>query len=368
MKTVCFFSGDITRCGGTERVSVFLADRLSQTGNHRIIFLSLVEQNAAPFFPIPPKIERYVLKKDGKWRSPGPKYLPMVPALRHFLRKQRIDIIIDIDIVLDVLSIPASRGLPVKVISWEHFNYHYEQEFLYRRMIAALSVRFSDYMVTLTGQDKVNYEKKGRRKEKIDFIYNPIELPPKKQEAHQGSRCSAQEPILITVGSLNRRKGTDLAAKIIPEILGRYRDWKWYFLGDGEDKDILEEVLRRHHLEGRLILTGNVTDVGKYLKRASLYVMTSRTEGLPMCLLEAKANSLPCVCFDIQTGPSEIVKDGVNGFLVPPFHTELMIEKVSLLMENEDLRKRFSKDTAIGIQKFSPDAVLSKWERVLDEV
>lgn len=297
---------------------------------------------------------------------PGPKYLAMVPAVRHFLRKQSVDIIIDIDIVLDVLSVPACAGLPVKVISWEHFHYFYEQEFFYRRMIASLSARFSDYMITLTERDKENYERKLCRREKIGFIYNPMVI--QENPEISGGRGGIREPALITVGSLNKRKGTDIAAKIIPAVLGKYKDWKWYFLGDGEYRAILEETLQRYHLEGRLILTGNVSDVEVYLKRASIYVMSSRVEGLPMCLLEAKTCGLPSVCFDIQTGPSEIIEDGVNGFLVPAFDLEMMSEKISLLIEDGTLRERFSQNAAIGMERFNLNAILQKWEQVLRSV
>lgn len=71
---------------------------------------------------------------------------------------------------------------------------------------------------------------------------------------------------------------------------------------------------KKYQLENQLILTGNVSNVSEYMQQASIYVMTSRSEGLPMVLLEAAQNGLPMVSFDIQTGPSEIIEDGKNGF------------------------------------------------------
>lgn len=174
--------------------------------------------------------------------------------------------------------------------------------------------------------------------------------------------------MLITVGSLNKRKGTDIIAQVIPAVLCRYRDWKWYFLGDGEYKSILQETMSRYQLKGRLILKGNVNNVRDYLQRAAICIMPSRLEGLPMCLLEAKSCQLPCIAFDIRTGPSEIIQDGVNGFLVPPFDLELMVKKIGLLIENEDLRNQFAKNMIIGMEKFRLDSVLKEWENVLKKV
>lgn len=388
---ICFFSGDITRNGGTERVAVMIANGLSNRG-FSVCFLSLVEQKENPFFDISEAVPRYVLKEDGNWVLPGPGYLPMVPKLRKFLKQQEIKVLIDIDIVLDVLSLPAAAGRETKVISWEHFNVPYEREFLYRRAILHLTARFSDYIVTLTRQDQENYEKLLHRKGRITFIYNPIEpkkfSETKKEKAFQGKerrrieaieqntadqeRAEQKEKALITVGRLIERKGIDMLAKIAPRLLKKHKDWKWYVLGDGELRGLLEETVAKYGLEKQLILTGNVTNVEAYLKKSSIYVMTSRIEGLPMCLLEAAGCDLPCVSFDIPTGPAEIIEQGKNGFLISAFDVEKMEKTLDRLME-EDAALNELTEAAAGYRKtleakFSKEAILDQWEELLGKL
>lgn len=388
---ICFFSGDITRNGGTERVAVMIANGLSNRG-FSVCFLSLVEQKENPFFDISETVPRYVLKEDGNWVSPGPGYLPMVPKLRKFLKQQEIKVLIDIDIVLDVLSLPAAAGRETKVISWEHFNVPYEREFLYRRAILHLTARFSDYIVTLTRQDQENYEKLLHRKGRITFIYNPIEpkkfSETKKEKAFQGKerrrietieqntadqeRAEQKEKALITVGRLIERKGIDMLAKIAPRLLKKHKDWKWYVLGDGELRGLLEETVAKYGLEKQLILTGNVTNVEAYLKKSSIYVMTSRIEGLPMCLLEAAGCDLPCVSFDIPTGPAEIIEQGKNGFLISAFDVEKMEKTLDRLMEEDAVLKELT-EAAAGYRKtleakFSKEAILDQWEELLGKL
>ncbi len=388
---ICFFSGDITRNGGTERVAVMIANGLSNRG-FSVCFLSLVEQKENPFFDISEAVPRYVLKEDGNWVSPGPGYLPMVPKIRKFLKQQEIKVLIDIDIVLDVLSLPAAAGRETKVISWEHFNVPYEREFLYRRAILHLTARFSDYIVTLTRQDQENYEKLLHRKGRITFIYNPIEpkkfSETKKEKAFQGKerrrieaieqntadqeRAEQKEKALITVGRLIERKGIDMLAKIAPRLLKKHKDWKWYMLGDGELRGLLEETVAKYGLEKQLILTGNVTNVEAYLKKSSIYVMTSRIEGLPMCLLEAAGCDLPCVSFDIPTGPAEIIEQGKNGFLISAFDVEKMEKTLDRLME-EDAALNELTEAAAGYRKtleakFSKEAILDQWEELLGKL
>lgn len=359
MKKICFFSGDITRNGGTERVSSIIANALAEQKNDTILFLSLVEQEQKPFFPLHETIKHYALGK--KWINPGPGYLKIIPLLRRFLKKREIDIIIDIDIVLDILSLPAAKGLKTKVISWEHFNYNFEMKFLYRRLILAYSVKWSDYIVTLTNGDRQSYETHFKRTKNISAIYNPM---PELEDSSEKEK----ERWLVTVGKLTFRKGMDSLARIAIKVLKKYPDWKWLVIGDGEEFDFLRNIIQKNHLENQLILTGKKDNVYNYLEKASIYVMTSRTEGLPMCLLEAKAFRLPSVSFDILTGPNEIIEHGKNGYLIPPFDCQDMTEKLMLLMGDDKLRKQFSDHAQDNIKKFQMKHILKDWNQVLQSL
>ncbi len=360
MKTVCFFSGDITRSGGTERVSTMIANDLEAQKKYRILFLSLTEQGGSLFFPLNDGIEHYALGK--KWISPGPGYLKVVPKLRRFLKDQQVDVIIDIDIVLDILSLLAVRGgLRTKVISWEHFNFQYENSILYRRLIRNYSVKRTDYIVTLTKRDEESYRDYLNRRERIRAIYNPMERVSPVEECRR-------EKWLITAGNLTHIKGTDFLAIIAPEILKKYTDWKWFVLGDGELRGLLEQVRAREGLEERLILPGRVQNVSEYMKKAEIFVLPSRTEGLPMVLLETKAWHLPSICFDIMPDPAEIIQDERNGFLIQPFDCAKMVERIGQLIEDETLRKAFRENTVCGMEKFQMESILRQWNEVIDQV
>lgn len=96
-------------------------------------------------------------------------------------------------------------------------------------------------------------------------------------------------------------------------------------------------------------------------KEYSMYVLPSYREGLPLVLLEAKANRLPIVSFDIMTGPREIVRDGIDGILVPPYDLEKMGNAICSLIENEDLRSSMSLKSQENIYKYSKTAILKQW-------
>ncbi len=359
MKTICFFSGDITRGGGTERVAVTVVNGLAAEDRYRILVLSLTEQSKELFFPLHDNIEHCAL--GDRWLNPGPGYLKVIPRLRRFLKERDIDVIVDIDIVLDVLSLPASGGLKTKVVSWEHFNCAYEMSSLYRRWILKYSVKRSDYVITLTERDRADYGKRLGRRQNIAVIGNPL------QETVCGEDAE-RENWLITVGNLVSVKGPDYLGEVAVKILKIHSDWKWMVLGEGEERAYLEELIRENALQRQLCLTGRVSDVGSYLRRAKIYVMTSRREGLPMCLLEAKAYKLPAVSFDVATGPGEIIDDGVNGYLIEPYDCRAMAEKLEILMEDEALRKKFSENSSRGLERFQPEGILNRWKGILEEL
>lgn len=358
-KTICFFGGDITRCGGTERASTMIANLLHRQGLYRVIFLSLMEHDPEPFFPLDEGIIRYRL--GDTWINPGPGYLKILPKLRKFFKRQDVDVVIDVDIVLDCLTIPASGGLKTRVISWEHFNYQFEESVLYRRLILKYLIRRSDYVVTLTERDKEQYVRHLNRQERIQAIGNPIEEPVLMSE-------NKKEKWIITVGRLAPEKGMEYLLEVARHILEKYPDWQWILLGEGEMRPILEDRIHGGQLVNRLILKGSVRNVSDYLRRSQIYVMTSRYEGLGICLLEAKVQGLPCVAFDVPTGPAELIVDGTNGYLIPAFACEKMEEKIGRLIEDAKLWECFSLNAKLGVEKYYPDFILGQWNQVIEQV
>ena len=269
-KKVCFFSGDITRSGGTERVAVQLANALHEEHIYEICVISLTEQQKKMFYPLHPDIKRYQLGE--KWIHPGLGYLPLIGKLRKFLKEMQIDIIIDIDVVLDVLSISAARKLKTKVVSWEHFTVDYELSVWYRKMILKYSIKRSDYVVVLTDGDLEEYHGRLGRKREISRIYNPAAYFLGEDEKPK------RENLILSVGRLVSEKGIEYIKKVSVEILKRYPQWRWEILGDGEERENLEQFIVENHLQNRLILRGNVMNVDEYLKKASIFVITSKYE------------------------------------------------------------------------------------------
>ena len=359
-KKICFFSGDITRSGGTERVAIQLANALRKDHAYEICFLSLTEQREFPFYPLHPEIPRDHLGE--RWIKPGLGYLPLIGKQREFLKEHQIDIIIDIDIVLDVLSIPATKGLRTKVVSWEHFTVDFELSSWYRRMILRYSVKRSDYVVVLTDGDLEMYRNRLGRKGRISRIYNPVAY------RLQNAPACEKKKIILTVGRLVPEKGTEYIKKVSLQILERNPGWQWILLGEGTERKDLEQFIMDHQLQNRLILKGNVENVDEYLQQASIFVMTSWYEGLGLSILEAREMKVPCVCFDVKMGPRALIHHEIDGYLVPPFDCNEMADRIELLINSPKLRDQLAEKAYLCMDEFREDRITKQWDEILQSL
>ena len=101
--------------------------------------------------------------------------------------------------------------------------------------------------------------------------------------------------------------------------------------------------------------------------RASVFAMTSRSEGFPFVLLEAQSCGLPVVAFDVRVGPGFVVQDGVNGYLAADMVYEDFCEKLASLMKDEDLRRKMSGAAIARAAEFSREKVGEMWYSLIGE-
>lgn len=357
---ICFFSGDITRSGGTERVGTVIANELQKEEQLKISFLSLWENREEPYFFISDEIGRnrlYERENKGIYHAFG-----YVCRLRRFLKNNSIDILVDIDGILDMYSIPALVGTKTKLISWEQFNYYQNPYVNYRKLTRKMAARWADGIVVLTKEDQRYYEENLKIKRQIRQIYNPIVL-----KENMGP-YDIDSKTIISVGRLTEQKGFDILVEVAKEVLPLHKDWRWIIVGDGEDKELLNQKILQYGLEQQLIILGTVTDIDSYYAKSSIYVMTSRYEGFGLVLTEAKSHYLPCVSFRCPAGPAEIITDGVNGYLIDCFEINTMADKINNLIENKKIRKEFSERALIGSEQFDIHKVKEEWINLIKDL
>ncbi len=230
------------------------------------------------------------------------------------------------------------------------------------RFMRKTASRLSDKTIVLTEQSRNAYIERCRRKpEDVLTIYNWLD----EKVFFTNGLYDEDSRSLLTVGRFSSEKGYDLLVKTAAEMLKLNQDWTWEIYGDGEMMPEIRKQISEEGLEDFVILKGATGSMYDCYKGHALYVLTSYREGLPLVLLEAKANFIPSVCFDIVSGPREIISNGRDGLLIPPYDTGKMAEEIIGLLDNRKKRRRMSESTGWNLKKFSKEEIMKKWRELM---
>lgn len=273
--------------------------------------------------------------------------------LIHFIENNNIDIVILTSPVLITSIFYLKRNTKAKYIAWLHNNYDtyinkytkgYNQEF-YKGLKSA------DKVVCLT---KYDYTKYSLLNDKTTYIYNPLTIDNKRTSELTNKK------ICFTGRIEFEHKGIDRLLKVAKYLPS---DWKIELAGTGKKDQVakLKKIIKDERLEQKIIFKGPLKEelINHYLE-SSIYLMTSRWEGMPLVLAEAMSFGLPIVAFE-QTGSSEVLDGGNFGVLIENGNIEEMVKQLKKLVNSFDLRKEYQKLSLQRVQDFDMKKIIGKW-------
>ncbi|MFM5422555.1 glycosyltransferase family 4 protein [Aeromonas veronii] len=357
---ICFFLGNINLAGGTERVATVIANELHDKG-YSVHLLSL-QCGDKPFFDVAESIRiSQLFTTEGR----GNRRLPIaVFRLREYLKKNNINILIDVESMLSIYAIPAVVGLNLRHICWEHFNYNVDLGKASRRLARKLAAFFSDDVVTLTERDKQLWLANTFCKANVTAITNPVTIPPPARiNPHK-------EKLFLAVGRLTYQKGFDLLLQAWKLVVNVHPDWRLRIVGDGEDKNMLETLIHNFNIEGSVEILPKTNNISVHYQQASFFVMSSRFEGFGLVLVEAQSYGLPAISFNCDVGPAEIISHGETGWLCEPESylslSDEMVNAVNIFQT--PVYKRLSENAVLNTNRFTLDNIISLWIKLLSRV
>jgi glycosyltransferase involved in cell wall biosynthesis len=152
-----------------------------------------------------------------------------------------------------------------------------------------------------------------------------------------------EELVIGKVSSLELRKGYKFAVRIAEKIIkGNNKDIKFLFVGEGDQRAKLEGMVKGLGLDDRIIFTGFRNDVDELMGVFDIFIFTSLMEGLPQVLVQAAAAGRPIVSFEVE-GAEEIIREGINGFIVSSGDIDGLAEKVNYLLSNLEKAKEMGR-------------------------
>lgn len=361
--SVLLLKYDMTEKSGGDRVAANLSNELSHYFNVHLVSINGKGEN--PYFNVDSSvIYAPLLTGHGRIRKT---LISGSRTLKKYIAQNEIDVIMSIGGNVNFFMWYACRKAKIKKVFCEHINLFSALKSKSNAPMRVLGAKTADKIVTLTEKDREKYIEHFKLSPNgVISIANWLDddLLAKSE----GVNYDINSKKLVTVGRLNHVKGFDYLIEVAKKVLTRHSDWSWDIWGDGEEYEQIRQSIKDSGLEDRLLLKGTTDDMYSLYRKYAIYVMTSRLEGLPMVLLEAKANRIPVVSFDCPTGPSELINDGVDGILIPAFDTEKMAEKICELIEDDKKRADFSSHTKDNLHKYQKDSIVNQWVNLVEEL
>jgi GalNAc-alpha-(1->4)-GalNAc-alpha-(1->3)-diNAcBac-PP-undecaprenol alpha-1,4-N-acetyl-D-galactosaminyltransferase len=337
--------------GGAERVLTTLANELSK--KHEVIILKSDDED--PFYEINKSIVLESLCMNKINSSLIKKMMhnfSIIKVMRKSIRKHKPDVVISFMDRTNIYTVLATRFLDTKLIISERINYEYLKSKPWR-VLRRMIYPFTDGMVVLSQYD---FDKYSYVKDK-KIIFNPLFIKNSKIDLTQ------KENIILSIGRLVDDKGFDVLLNALSLIDTKLlENWKILIVGDGEKKDDLERLSQNLGLGEKVKFLGKRKDVEELYKSSSIFVSTSRAEGFPNALSEALSLGCACVATDCLTGPSELIEDGKNGFLVEVDDVKEVKNRLKILLEDKKLRSDFANQGVKMSKKYGVVNIVNEWE------
>ena len=367
--------------GGMERV---LTQKVNWLAAHTDYTITIVTTEPTPtgtpkcYFPLSEKVQVVELNIDfnADYTKPLlPKYCAHMRRMRAYKRALTEYIVqhgIELCISLGGKEIAFLRHLPCRTIAEMHFAMDQRRQLIEanhkslfwslvgevrtRQLVQA--VKPLERLVVLTDADKAAWEKAGCTN--VTVIPNPCSL-----DGQKVSIKSAKSKTILAVGRLHEQKGFDLLLQAWKPIEKTYSDWSLRIVGEGPKRAELEAQIESQGLK-RVVLVGATNNVLDEYEAASIFVQSSRYEGLPLALIEAMWCGLPCIAFDCPQGPAELLAED-RGWLVPDGDiAELTAQIAYALSHPEEALKRAQKAQSFAQTTYSEAAIMPQWVQLIE--
>jgi glycosyltransferase involved in cell wall biosynthesis len=173
---------------------------------------------------------------------------------------------------------------------------------------------------------------------------------------------------VIIVGRHSYEKGLDRMLHIWQKVIEKHPDWSLEIYGKSNENQELQKLSNSLNINNNVTFFEPVKNINDKYLGASIMAMTSRTEGFGMVLIEAMAAGLPCVAYDCPCGPRAIIQNNANGFLVENGNLDSFVQKMELLIEDENLRMKMGKNAQESVKIYDLENIMQQWKSLFENL
>jgi GalNAc-alpha-(1->4)-GalNAc-alpha-(1->3)-diNAcBac-PP-undecaprenol alpha-1,4-N-acetyl-D-galactosaminyltransferase len=346
--------------GGAERVGVMLANGFVRKG-HDVCIITDIYQSVT--YDLDAEVK--ILPLNPCSNNKLYKWLSSLFLMRKHFVKEKPDVVIGIMQLCSFISKVGSLGLGLPVIMTEHNAFDripsehltildYLSKFYLNRIYRCVTV--------LTEADKKFI---GNRLKNVVVMPNPSSFP-----TYDGTLI--KENFILSAGRISNWhvKGFDILIKAWGKIASKYPDWNLEIAGDGpkENFDFLKKKCIEEGVADRVFFLGYRTDMQNLYRKASIYVLSSRSEGLPMVLIEAMSQGCACVATDFNGRRTEIITNESEGVLCNAEDDSGLAQGMEKLIADDSYRRRVQINAMKRSEFFSLDNIIGMWMKLLQTI
>lgn len=355
--------------GGAQRVVSILSDHWANNG-YVVTLISTFTEKRKSHFQINKNVTLKYLTDSPIFSKKNPlNLLWKLICLRREIKSQNPDVVISFLARVNVATALSTIGIKSSLIicerTWPPFA-SLNKKFLW---IYRVLFKRAKQIIVQTQKSKA-WMIKNFPDTNVKVIPNPIIYPVPvymEQSVSLNALILQNRKVILASGRMVKFKQFDILIKAFYEIKDKYQDWDLVILGDGEQKDSLNNLIFELKITDRVYFPGKVGNISEWYERADLFVMSSSVEGFPNVLLEAMSYGVPSISFDCDTGPRDMIQDGFNGILVDPIEKEAgLVNAMKKMIDDEEFRNDIANNSINMRDKYSVSNIMQKWNNILD--
>ena len=347
---IAFHIHSLTK-GGAERAVANLAEAFVKKG-HDVSVITSIKNSSE--YPLSDGVMRYVLTERPNNKSFYFRYVFLSRQLRKLCKKENFDVLICFISGSTLRGFIGTLGLKTKIVTSVRNDPKYEYAGTFGRIMMKYVVPSLDGCVFQTKDAKDSFPQKVRDNSTI--IFNAIN-----PQFFNVKRNPIKNKI-VSCGRIAAQKNHEMLIKAFVKVHESIPEAFLEIYGKGEKELELSNLIHTLNAGCYIHLKGETSNIKDVLSEAEIFVLSSDFEGMPNALMEAMAAGIPCISTDCPCGgPRSLIRDGVNGILVPVKNENALKEAIIYLKRNDDIRMKIGQESAKSSIGYTIDNVGNLW-------